>query len=110
MAARSSQRGSCVVTIFAPGRIRFDADLLEQSAQQTEVYARMGDGRVVFYKDGFTDVRGRFDYASVSTPEPVPVQRYGVLVLSETLGATIRDAAPPAGSERGSVPLETPAP
>ena len=35
--------GSCVVTIFAPGRIRFDADLLEQSARQTEVYARMGE-------------------------------------------------------------------
>lgn len=35
--------GSCVVTIFAPGRIRFDADLVAQSAQQTEVYARMGE-------------------------------------------------------------------
>ena len=75
-----------------------------------KVYARAADGRVKFHKDGYTDIRGRFDYASVSTPEPVPVQRYGVLVLSETLGATIRDAAPPAGSERGSVPLETPAP
>ena len=75
-----------------------------------KVYARTADGRVKFHKDGYTDIRGRFDYASVSTPEPVPVQRYGVLVLSETLGATIRDAAPPAGSERGSVPLETPAP
>lgn len=35
--------GSCVVTIFAPGRIRFDADLLAHSAEQREVYARMGD-------------------------------------------------------------------
>lgn len=77
-----------------------------------KVYSRMADGRVKFHKDGYTDIRGRFDYASVSTPEPVPVQRYGVLVLSETLGATIRDAAPPAGSEpgRGPVPLENPAP
>lgn len=35
--------GSCVVTIFQPGRIKFDADLTAQSAQQIEVYARMGD-------------------------------------------------------------------
>ena len=35
--------GSCVVTIFQPGRIRFDADLLEHSAQQREVYAKMGE-------------------------------------------------------------------
>ena len=66
-----------------------------------KVYARTADGRVKFHKDGYTDIRGRFDYASVSTPEPVPVQRYGVLVLSETLGARLAHA---------SVPLETPAP
>ncbi len=35
--------GSCVVTIFQPGRITFDRDLVEQSANQLEVYARMGE-------------------------------------------------------------------
>ena len=34
--------GSCVVTLFAPGRIRFDADLLQHSANNLEVYALMG--------------------------------------------------------------------
>jgi phosphatidylserine decarboxylase len=35
--------GSCVITIFQRGRIAFDADVLEQSAQHLETYARMGD-------------------------------------------------------------------
>jgi phosphatidylserine decarboxylase len=35
--------GSCVVTIFEPGRITFDRDLVEQSASQLEVYAKMGE-------------------------------------------------------------------
>lgn len=35
--------GSCVVTLFQPGKIKFDADLLEHSAQQREVYAKMGE-------------------------------------------------------------------
>lgn len=35
--------GSCVVTVFEPGRISFDPDLLEQSAAYVETYARMGD-------------------------------------------------------------------
>jgi phosphatidylserine decarboxylase len=35
--------GSCVVTIFQPGRIKLDADLVAQSAQGLEVYARMGE-------------------------------------------------------------------
>jgi phosphatidylserine decarboxylase len=35
--------GSCVITLFSEGRIVFDADLLEKSAEYTETYARMGD-------------------------------------------------------------------
>ncbi len=34
--------GSCVVTVFAKDRIRFDADLVASSAEHREVYARMG--------------------------------------------------------------------
>jgi phosphatidylserine decarboxylase len=35
--------GSCVITLFQAGRIRFDADIVEQSGQCRETYARMGD-------------------------------------------------------------------
>lgn len=35
--------GSCCVTIFQRGRIKFDDDLVEHSAGQLEVYARMGE-------------------------------------------------------------------
>ncbi|HVZ65066.1 MAG TPA: archaetidylserine decarboxylase [Opitutaceae bacterium] len=35
--------GSCVITLFGRGRLRFDADLVAQSAQFIETYARMGD-------------------------------------------------------------------
>lgn len=35
--------GSCVVTLFRRGAIRIDPDLLEHSAKQMEVYARVGE-------------------------------------------------------------------
>jgi phosphatidylserine decarboxylase len=35
--------GSCVITVFQRGRIRFDADVVEQSAQQLETFAKMGE-------------------------------------------------------------------
>lgn len=35
--------GSCVVTIFRPGKIKLDADLVKHAAEGLEVYARMGD-------------------------------------------------------------------
>jgi len=35
--------GSCVITLFQRGRIKFADDLVEQSARCVETYARMGD-------------------------------------------------------------------
>ncbi len=35
--------GSCVITVFARSRIVFDADVVRQSADCVETYARMGD-------------------------------------------------------------------
>ncbi len=35
--------GSSTITIFEPGRIVFDSDLLENSAQNRELYAKVGD-------------------------------------------------------------------
>jgi hypothetical protein len=60
-----------------------------------KVYAKLADGSVKFHKDGYADLRGRFDYASVNTPERQAIQKFAVLVLSDTKGAVIREAAPP---------------
>jgi len=60
-----------------------------------KVYARLADGTVKFHKDGYTDLRGRFDYVSVNTPERQAIERFSVLVLSEDRGAMIREVAPP---------------
>ncbi len=59
-------------------------------------FARLPDGTVRFHKDGYTDLRGRFDYASVSDDPDLTAQRFAVLVLSDDLGADVRELAPPA--------------
>jgi hypothetical protein len=61
-----------------------------------KVYAHLANGAVKFHKDGYTDYRGRFDYASVSTPETTPIDRFAILVLSDEHGTLIREATPPA--------------
>ena len=60
-----------------------------------KVYAMMKDGRVKFFKDGYTDIRGRFDYTSLNTNELDFVKQFSILVLSETHGAVVREATPP---------------
>lgn len=90
-----------------------------------KVYAKLADGTLRFYKDGYTDLRGRFDYASLNGPgdadapvQPMPrtgaetpangldyqmlkpaelgqVQKLALLVLSDTNGAMVREVNPP---------------
>ncbi len=91
-----------------------------------KVYARLKNGTVRFFKDGYTDLRGRFDYASLNgsgpgQPVPVPqprsgpalapangldyqmlkpaelpqIDKFAILILSDTNGAATREVAPP---------------
>lgn len=87
-----------------------------------KVYARLNNGTVRFFKDGYTDLRGRFDYASLNAPEngappqPIPyeaapangldyqmlkpaelnnVSKLSLLILSDTHGATVKEVDPP---------------
>ena len=65
------------------------------SAVYVKVYARLNDGSARFYKDGYTDLRGRFDYSSLNTGEIERVERFSILIMSEQYGAGVREAAPP---------------
>ena len=56
---------------------------------------RWPGGQAELYKDGYTDLRGRFDYASVNTGQLGGVQKFAILVLSEKHGSTVREAKPP---------------
>jgi hypothetical protein len=61
-----------------------------------KVYAKpKGGGEAKFFKDGYTDLRGRFDYASLNTNELDDSERLSVLILSPDFGAVVREAAPP---------------
>jgi hypothetical protein len=54
------------------------------------------NGAPVFYKDGYTDLRGRFDYASLSTSDLDGAGRFSILVMSEEHGAVVKEVKPPA--------------
>ncbi|MDP6720001.1 MAG: hypothetical protein QGF59_15175, partial [Pirellulaceae bacterium] len=65
------------------------------SKAYVKVYAQMNDGSVRFYKDGYTDLRGRFDYSSLNTNDLDFVKKLSLLVMSDTHGAVVREAKPP---------------
>jgi len=61
-----------------------------------KVFSQNKDGSNRFYKDGYTDIRGAFDYASLSTDELGNVSKFSILVMSPNNGTRILEAAPPA--------------
>ncbi len=66
------------------------------SKTYVKVFAKMPNGAVRFHKDGYTDLRGRFDYVGLSDDPNRGATRYAVLVLDERRGAVIREINPPA--------------
>lgn len=76
-------------------RVVHAADQKPLAKVYVKVYAQMRDGSIRFYKDGYTDLRGRFDYAALSTNELDSVEKFAILILSDDHGAVVREARPP---------------
>jgi hypothetical protein len=84
-----------VVEPYGQLRVAHRATRKPLSKAYVKAYARGQDGTIRFFKDGYTDLRGRFDYSSLSTSDLDNVDRFALLVLSDDHGAVIQEAAPP---------------
>jgi hypothetical protein len=76
-------------------RVQRASDRAVLASTYVKVYARARGGAVQFYKDGYTDLRGWFDYATLSTDDLDRVERFAILVCSDQSGAAIVETAPP---------------
>lgn len=52
-----------------------------------KVYARTNTGEVVFHKDGYTDLRGKFDYLTNTATDPSTIRSLAILVNHPEKGA-----------------------
>ncbi|MGI8605317.1 MAG: hypothetical protein ACR2OZ_20275 [Verrucomicrobiales bacterium] len=75
-------------------QVRHAKDERPLSKVYVKIYADV-NGQPKFYKDGYTDLRGKFDYVSLSTNDIDGVRRFSILVLSKEHGAMVREATPP---------------
>lgn len=81
-----------VQTVPAMGQlqVRSRSDARVLPAAYVKVYALKDDGSISFFKDGYTDIRGRFDYVTQSNFSLDDVVQLSVLVLSDEFGCEIR--------------------
>ena len=81
----------------AAGRLQVVERTSQRPVESTyvKVYQRSSDGKVSFYKDGYTDLRGQFDYASLSLDQLGQVERFAILVLHPEFGTVVQEVTPP---------------
>lgn len=94
LAVYSNELNTAVSERYGFLTVRHAGDNRPLPATYVKVYALTPSGPQ-FYKDGYTDLRGKFDYASVSTSDIGDVLKFSVLVMSDENGATVLEAPAP---------------
>lgn len=56
-----------------------------------KVYSMKGS-KVAFFKDGYTDMRGRFDYGQLSGVDIKDVDKFSILVMNKEFGSLVKEA------------------
>ena len=58
-------------------------------------FCETDSGNIKFYKDGFTDLRGKFDYVSLNNDLVNEVKKFSLLMVSKEYGSIIASCNPP---------------
>lgn len=71
-------------------------------------YAKYKDDRVAFYKDGYSDFRGSFDYASLNSNGIQTISQFAIFISHPQYGSTVVKAGPPSTVSKADFVSETP--
>lgn len=63
-------------------------------------FAKQASGGSKFHKDGYTDLRGTFDYSSLNMESDGGIEKFALLIVSEEYGSVIKEAKPPKGLKK----------
>ncbi|CAD8142905.1 unnamed protein product [Paramecium octaurelia] len=78
------------------GQIRVsDSEGKYLSKVYVKAYIKEKNGKESFYKDGYTDLRGRFDYASLSSANLDDASKFSLLITSDEYGSIIKEIKAP---------------
>ncbi len=71
----------------------------EAGKQLSQIYVKAfvmkKNGSVTFYKDGYTDIRGRFDFVSLNASQLANATKFALFVMSDKYGSLIKECNPP---------------
>ena len=54
------------------------------------MFSRARGGTVSFFKDGYTDIRGVFEYAQTNANKLQNIEKFAIFIMSDELGTLAR--------------------
>lgn len=60
-----------------------------------KVFCQKANGEAKFFRDGYTDIRGKFEYAQSSGNKAGLAKKFAILVQSDDYGSLIKEVSPP---------------
>ena len=60
-----------------------------------KAFSKENNGTIKFFKDGYTDIRGKFEYAQINSKKLNSVEKFAILVMSDSHGSITREAKVP---------------
>ena len=73
-----------------------DMNLKALNKVYVKCFAKVKNGTVKFYKDGYTDLRGRFNYITLNTDTLSEITKFAVFIIDDNYGSIIKEINPPA--------------
>ena len=68
-----------------------------------KVYVELNNNEVQFYKDGYTDLNGKFNYLALNTDQLNNSKKFYIFVSEEKQGAVIKECYPPKNIDRNNL-------
>ena len=72
-----------------------NSDRRPRPAAYVKAYVKRKNGTIEFYKDGYTDIRGKMDYVSLNTDTLSTIDKFALLIVDDELGSMVLEANPP---------------
>jgi hypothetical protein len=60
-----------------------------------KVFSKSTSGEVKFFRDGYTDIRGQFEYAQINSKSLQNISKFAILVISDDHGSVTKECSPP---------------
>jgi hypothetical protein len=70
-----------------------------------KAFAKMKDGTVKFYKDGYSDLRGKLNFVSLNTDQLKNLTRFSIFIMHDEYGSIIKECNPPEITKNDNIGL-----